>query len=203
MTDSDEDDLLAAEFALGTLGVDERRAAEERRASDRAFDAAVSDWENRLSGLLAAVPSVVPSTSVYHALERRLFGAAEPVPRGGAEIIALTRSLRRWRLATAAATGLAASILAWAVVSRPPAPVGGHFVAVLQKDAGAPAIVLDVDVGARQALVRPVAASEPADKSLELWLINPEAGGPRSLGTLSPSGVTRASLASYDPAVIA
>jgi anti-sigma-K factor RskA len=44
-TDRDELDALAGEYVLGTLGADERRAAEARLAADAAFEAAVAAWE--------------------------------------------------------------------------------------------------------------------------------------------------------------
>ncbi len=110
-------------------------------------------------------------------------------------------SVRRWRAATAACAALAAALLAW--VSLAPAPKQDQrFVAVLQKDANSPAVLLEVDVGTRRLTIRPVSGQEPADKSQELWLIDASLGAPRSLGTLAPNGTTRASLASYDPAII-
>ena len=48
-TDRDEIDALAAEYVLGTLDADERRAAEARVAADPAFRAAVAAWESACS----------------------------------------------------------------------------------------------------------------------------------------------------------
>ncbi len=203
MSHPDEDDPDAAEYALGTLDAEERAAAEARRGADRGFDASVSQWEARLSPLNEAFPEVAPPPHLYARLMERLFGADR---RAGASdpvrLMSLTRSLRRWRLATGAMTALAAAMLAWVLIEPPPAATG-KFVAVLQRDANSPAMILDVDIAARRLVIRPVSTDEPAGKSLQLWLINPEVGGPRSLGVLSNKALTQASLKDYDPAVIA
>ena len=198
MSDPDDLDAIAGEYALGSLSPAERTEADRRRAGDAAFDAAIVAWEERLAPLIDLAPAVTPPPTVYDAITARLFGATpdhvvrvlEP------DRLALRRSVRRWQTAFAGALALAAALAVWIVAA--PAPSGDHqFVAVLQKDAGSGAIVLDVDTLTRKLTIRPVAASSPSDRSLELWLIAGN-GAPHSLGTVSPTGITRASLASYD-----
>ena len=197
-----EDDPAVAEYVLGTLDDAERSEFEARRSSDPSLDRAVEAWERRLAPLSEAAPDVAPPAHLYPTLVARLFGSlAEPENSKPSSLRDLQRSVRRWRSATAACAALAASLLAWIALAPPPQQEQ-KFVAVLQKDAGSPAVLLDVDVGSRKLTVRPVSAQEPANKSYELWLINPSVGAPRSLGTLAPNGLTRASLASYDPATI-
>ena len=202
MSDPDDDDPDAGEYVLGTLDDAERSAVGARRHNDPALDARITAWERRLSPLLEAVPEITPPQHVYAGLIARLFGqqASAGQPDGGA-LLRLNRSVRRWRVATAGCAALAASLLAWIalVPSRPPAQ---NFVAVLQKDAGSPAILLDVDIAARKLTIRPVSTAAQPDKSYELWLIDPNVGAPRSLGTLSARGPTRASLAPFDQATI-
>ncbi|HEX4768646.1 MAG TPA: anti-sigma factor [Lichenihabitans sp.] len=203
MSPPDEDDPDAAEYALGTLDAAERAAADMRRRADRGFDASVVQWEARLSPLNEAFPELAPPSHLYARLMERLFGSGQPA--GGTDpvrLMSLTRSVRRWRLATGAMTALAAALLAFVLIEPPPAATG-KFVAVLQRDANSPAMILDVDIAARRLTIRPVSTEEPADKSLQLWLINPEVGGARSLGLLSNRALTQASLKDYDPAVIA
>ena len=53
--DPDEPDMTAAEYALGVLDGDERRAAAARLVTDPAFAAEVASWEDRLSPLAAEV----------------------------------------------------------------------------------------------------------------------------------------------------
>ena len=52
--DTDDLEALAAEFVLGTLDNDERRAAQVRLAADPAFAAAVAGWQARLQPLADA-----------------------------------------------------------------------------------------------------------------------------------------------------
>ena len=198
MSDPGDLDAIAGEYVLGTLPPVEWAEADARRAADPAFAAAIAAWEERLAPLLELSPDVVPPSSVYDSITARLFGAM--LDRAGRtmepERLALRRSVRRWQTAFAGAMALAAALAVWIVAA--PTPPGDHqFVAVLQKDAGSSAIVLDVDTLTRKLTIRPVAASSPTDKSLELWLI-PGNGPPHSLGTVSPNGITRASLSSFD-----
>ena len=96
MSAPDDIDLLAAEYALGTLDADERSAVARRLVGDRDLARAVEAWENRLSPLSEATPPVAPPAGLFRAVETRLFGA-------GAQL----RRLRQWQAATAAFAALA------------------------------------------------------------------------------------------------
>ena len=56
MSLSPEDDLSAAEYALGTLDPGERAAIAARRQREPELDEAIRTWEERLSPLAEAVP---------------------------------------------------------------------------------------------------------------------------------------------------
>jgi len=85
----------------------------------------------------------------------------------------------------------------------PPTPRSAQYVAVLQKEGGAPAFILTVDAATRNFTVRKVGASAEPGKSFELWLISDKLQRPRSLGVIGNSDFTaRAVLASYDNDVI-
>ncbi len=205
MTDPDDTDMLAAEYVLGTLDADERAAAAARLTGDAVLARAVAAWEDRLAPLVATVAEVTPPPAVFDGIVARLFGPGATTrarPAGSGD---LRRSLRRWQAATAGLGLLAASLLAVVVLRdlRPGVPNEARFTAVLQRDAGAPAIVLDIDLTTRRLTVRPVLASAPAGHSYELWIIDPKLGNPRSLGVVPARADTRESLAAYDPAVIA
>src|SRR5262249_46668222 len=78
-----------------------------------------------------------------------------------------------------------------------------RFVAVLQRDATAPAFVLTVDVASRSLTMRRVSAPREPGKSYELWLISNKLPAPRSLGVVGTGDFTQASdLALDDPASI-
>jgi anti-sigma-K factor RskA len=83
-------------------------------------------------------------------------------------------------------------------VPQPAPPSPGRFVAVLQRDAGAPGFLLTVDVANRSLTVRRVAPPE-AGRSHELWLVSNRFPAPRSLGLVGAGEFTqRAALAQYD-----
>lgn len=75
----EDDDLLAAEYVLGTLPYADRLAAETRINKDTAFAKAVAAWENRLS-LLNDAYDDAPAPNLLPQIEARLFGAAPKKP---------------------------------------------------------------------------------------------------------------------------
>jgi anti-sigma-K factor RskA len=140
---------------------------------------------------------------------------------------ALSSQVRRWRNVAALTTAIAAALVAMILVGayqpdwlpdglRPkprtqvevktapvPAPPSAQYVAVLQKEGGAPAFILTVAGATRNFTVRKVGASAEPGKNFELWLISDRLPRPRSLGVIgdgdfSPLPV----LASYDPDIV-
>lgn len=79
LSPDDDDDLLAAELALGVLDAAERGAAQHRRTIDAAFAARVSRWEVRLSTLNVDYETA-PAPSFLPAIEKRLFGPPPQSP---------------------------------------------------------------------------------------------------------------------------
>lgn len=141
---------------------------------------------------------------------------------------ALSSQVRRWRNVATLTTAIAAALVAMIAVGayqpdwlpdglRPkprtqvvevktapvPAPPSAQYVAVLQKEGGAPAFILTVAGATRNFTVRKVGASAEPGKNFELWLISDRLPRPRSLGVIgdgdfSPLPV----LASYDPDIV-
>jgi anti-sigma-K factor RskA len=136
-----------------------------------------------------------------YAIEARIRAAAPEAPGNGA-VVALERSIRRWRAAAIAASIVAGALAIGFVareMTRQSAP--REYVAILQKDAASPAFAVTVNLDKQELTVRPVAARAPPGKSYELWIIDAKLGA-RSLGVVgdTPRG---ASLSAYDPAVVA
>ena len=143
-------------------------------------------------------------------------------------VIKLSAQARRWRNLATFATAIAAALIAMIAVGvyqpdllpeaiRPkprtqvvevkipsaPTPRAAQYVAVLQKEGGAPAFILTVDAATRNFTVRKVGASAEPGKSFELWLISDKLPRPRSLGVIGNGDFTaRPVLASYDSDVI-
>jgi anti-sigma-K factor RskA len=150
--------------------------------------------------------------------------AASATARGG-NVVVLAQRVRRWRMISTLTAAMAAA-LALAVglgryqpdllpaalrppvrtqvvevvkeVPAPPVPTPAQFVAVLQRDATAPAFVLTVDLEKRTLTVRRVASAPEAGKSYELWLVSSKFPGPRSLGLVGGSEFSKPTLASFD-----
>lgn len=206
MTEADDIDDLAAEYVLGTLDASERASVSARRAREPQLDAAIRAWEHRLAPLNDIVRPVAPPSGLLEKITTRIAngGRAGIASPGGADVIDLTRRMKRWRTSAIAASALAASLAIAIGVDRfAPKPPSRNLVAVLQKDASSPAFLVSVDVDNRLMTVRPVAAKHEAGKSYELWIIHDSLGKPKSLGTVDdPAPVTKPTLAGFKPDVI-
>jgi anti-sigma-K factor RskA len=136
----------------------------------------------------------------------------------------LSAQARRWRNVASFTTAIAAALVAMIAVGvyqpdllpdgvRPkprvqvvevktpavPATPSAQYVAVLQKEGGAPAFILTVDGATKNFTVRKVGAAPEPGKSFELWLISDKLQRPRSLGVIGGSDFTaRPVLSSYD-----
>jgi anti-sigma-K factor RskA len=234
---NEEQEVLAAEYVLGTLDAEERARAQALVESDLGFAAMVRGWERRFGELQAMVDPVEPSPDLW---DRIKAGVGETTPdapmrlpdvaparrREPVRFSFAARNLYLWRGTTAAAGAVAAALLLFIVLrefgplapSRPietaeippsqqpaqqAAQAAGRFVAVLQRDATAPAFLLTVDIENRKLTVRRVAAEREPGRSYELWLVSDRFPQPRSLGVIGGEEFTvQPTLASYDPETI-
>ncbi len=139
-------------------------------------------------------------------------------------VIRLSAQARRWRNVASFTTAIAAALVAMIAVGvyqpdllpdgvrpkprvqvvevRTPAVAAApsaQYVAVLQKEGGAPAFILTVDGASKNFTVRKVGAAPEPGKSFELWLISDRLQRPRSLGVIGGGDFTaRPVLSSYD-----
>ena len=153
---------------------------------------------------------------------------SEPAAVGDpSNVIRLSSEARRWRNVATLTTAIAAALVAMIAVGvyqpdllperiRPkprtqvvevktpsaPAP-SAQYVAVLQKEGGAPGFIVTVDGATKNFWIRKVGASAEPGRSFELWLISDKLPQPRSLGVVGSGDFTaRPVLASYDPDLI-
>jgi len=168
-----EDELLAAEYALGVLAGAERDAAERRVARDGAFARMVEAWDERLAPWAADIEEMPAPPQVWGAIVEALPLAPQRA--------SLWENLALWRSLAVAAGALAAcciGVIVYLAVQPPGAPLmasidgGGrhHFVATIDP---------------RRATVAVAPANYSADPARvpELWLI-PADGKPHALGLL-------------------
>jgi len=174
------DEALAAEYVLGVLPAEERRAAAQRNESEPAFARLVEAWEERLSPLNAGYDEAEPPASVKTALDARLFGRAEKT----ATKTGFMQSLSFWRgLAAAAITAL---LLAVALPLLQPAPVTSpaeRLVASLASDETDVRYIVLYDAHAGEIGLSHVTGDRAAGRDFELWVIEGD-GPPASLGVI-------------------
>ena len=172
-------DLVAAEYALGTLPARARARLDRVARDDAVVSRAMRDWERRIAVLADGAAPIQPPPRVWTSLARRL-GFDEI-----ADVAPWWRRLGFWRpfaLASfAAAFALAVALLV------PLAPTESVVVVLAGPDAR-PALLASVPRGERVLAVKalsPVAV--PAGRALELWML-PGQGAPRSLGLIPAAG---------------
>ena len=143
-------------------------------------------------------------------------------------VIQFSRQARLWRGVARVATSIAAALVAFIAIGiyqpdllpdalRPkprtqvvevkaptaPAAAAAQYVAVLQKEGGAPAFILTVDGATKNFTIRKVDATPEPGKSFELWLISDRLPKPRSLGVIGVSDFNISpALASYDSGIV-
>ncbi len=180
---SDDLDMRAAEYVLGTLDADERIAFQHEIETDPGVRAAVAEWEKRLAPLASLSPAVAPPADMWSRIERAL-------PQDGAdsqENVAKDwrRSAQNWRRAAILSGALAAGLALFVADREILAPrQGGVFFAAVNRGGGQPALIVRVDLATQTVYVRPISAETPPGKSLELWMI-PKGEKPRSMGLVS------------------
>ena len=170
MTEPD-DDLLAAEYVMGLLDLEQRTLAQTRLRNDPRFAGRVAAWEQRLSGLNDSYDDA-PAPNLLPQIEARLFPAA-------AKPHWLNRILTWGSAATAAV-----AVVAYLALT-PPTP---DFVATLAAQGSAQTFTAVV-TNNRLTVTRVAGtAADPATVH-ELWIIagdNP----PVSLGVIPGDSTT-------------
>ena len=198
MTVSEDDDLLAGEYVLGTLDPAAHGAASVRRAADADFAAAVVAWEERLLPIEEHFAGIEPPSGLWPTVLTRVRQAGPPASATyRATVIGLERRLHGWRRTAQAAMAVAALLALWVGVLslvRTPRESQESLVAVLQPADQNPAFLLQADLRTRTLSVNAVAPKSAPGHSFELWLIDPGIGQPKSLGLLGASAPSRPAL---------
>jgi len=197
MIERDDLDMLAAEFVLGTLPVEDRQRVQRLRTTHPELDAQILQWESRLSALNDEIEPVDPAPGLFARIERSI-DQLEQASSQHNEVVRLRQQVSRWRLSTAA-TSIAAMLLV-AVMMLEPTPTESPYVAVFQHNDEQPAFLLTVDLARKQLNIQPVTARPAGNQSYQLWIKDDELGPtPRSVGVLNEHfEVDPAALTNYD-----
>jgi anti-sigma-K factor RskA len=203
-TGYDEDDLLAAEYVLGTLEPADRDALSREAETNPAVRNAIETWERYLAPLNLLSEPVSPPGNLWLRIEAGALGgpaaarrvtAAAAVERGRAannrqaqERIGLRRGIRLWRGAAVAGFALAAVVAGIALLRPAAPPPPGLMTALLPLSQHNPVFVAEA-MADGSLLVRPVGALHIApDRDLELWLLKDGETIPKPLGLLPVTG---------------
>ena len=172
LKEQDDDGALAAEYVMGLISAQERKAVEARMGQDRAFAVQVAAWEAYFAGLNEDYGTVHPSRRVKTQIDKRLF-ATQGAWFG------------TW-IKAGLATAMTLAVVVIAVLTFNPAG-DARFVAQLDSDESAFGFAVSVgdrsggvDIALTSGELRP-------DRVFELWVISDD-GLPRSLGTFNQSG---------------
>lgn len=185
---NDEDDILAAEIALGLLDGTDRDVARVRLAAEPALTQRVDWWREQFEPLSGTDP-VEPSADLWQSISAKL-------PRNDNDHDNAAGQVRRWRAAALGAM-LVAVVMGSMMVLR---PVPTAPTAPTTAPASQPLLLASL-TGERGVLAT-IAYNRAADRmtivpgpidtrtrDAELWII-PAGGAPRSLGTVDPAHPT-------------
>ncbi|MFC0589360.1 anti-sigma factor domain-containing protein [Novosphingobium aquiterrae] len=166
---SDDDDLMAAELALGLAG---DPAAAARRAADPAFAERVAWWEMHFAGLTSTL-GAEPSPDLWPRIAARLPQNDNP------------RGVLRWKLISGGLAVVSAVTLFMLAqrpqIELPPAPAA-PAVASLSGEKGS-ALAISYDMTTRRLTVAPVQL-DPGKGDAELWVIPVGSSEAVSLGVI-------------------
>ncbi|MGN6585291.1 MAG: anti-sigma factor [Rhizobiaceae bacterium] len=187
--DAGGDDIVAAEYVVGVLSVEERRQAAARIEHDPAFARLVDEWEARLSPLASAYAEAEPSAGLKDVIDRRLFGSGEAAGLPQARV-GLWQSLGFWRGLSAIAAAAFVIALAAPLLRQPVLPVGQNYAASLAANGSAVHYLAYYDSKSGSIALSHVSGERAAGHDFQLWLIAGK-NKPVSLGVIPVGGDVR------------
>ena len=173
----DDHDGRAAEYVLGTLTGDDRRAFEAELARNPALRRAVAEWAARLQPMADSVTPVAPPKTLRAELLARIAPAA---PAGERPF-----SIVRWLAWTFGLSALAGAVaVALVFILTPRAPELGGFALLHRTDSAARDVVaFQIDKQHQDMVVLANAAAPQPGHDYELWVLPPNKP-PLSLGVI-------------------
>jgi len=175
-------DRLAAEYVVGTLRGHARARFDALQRYDPELRRIVAEWEARLTPLSAAAGEIAPPARLWHAVAKRIAGAARGAGASG--------GLAFWRGLAVTSTAFVLILATFiGVAPRPEPPMA--MVAVMNDDKGQPALVVswppmkatrDPYVRIKVVQEHPVMAP---GTTWEMWMLPGSTEAPVSLGLIS------------------
>lgn len=188
----DDLDLLAAEYALGSLDAAERHALLAAHPGPE-LPGRIAAWEVRLSPLAECVPATSPPPELWQrlVLATGIMPPSRPAARTRAAQAVPSNSNALWKFATAASLFIAAIIGAYAFApsSQPADPMMAAL-----SPAGVPGASFMVRVDSAGLATIYALGPPPANidgRALQLWSVAEGATVPASLGLINAGGAAR------------
>ena len=172
---TEDDDILAAEYALGLLDEAEALAVQARARTDAPLSLRIAWWRDQLAPLAGEVATPAPA-GVWTKIEAQL-----PGNDNSASL------MQRWRATAVAAMSVAAALILFIAMRPLPVPIVEPAIpmpmmAALSGEKGA-VVAVSYDATSGKLMVAPTVL-DPGKGDAELWVI-PEGGKPRSLGIVN------------------
>lgn len=181
-------ELRCAEYALGALDADERRALEREADADPSLAATIDAWQRRLAPLAEDLRPLAVPARVWTRIERDLgwLPMRSAVPETPAPA-AWWDNLRVWRFVGVGASFAAIALAVINVtvlreeqhapaqqVAQQAAQAEGYMVATIARPDGIAHWTATIDLRRHEMVVVPaVKPTVAADRATELWLIAP------------------------------
>ncbi len=214
MNEFKPDDLLAAEYVLGTLRGGARRRLEQRIANDPALARQVADWQQAFAQLDLNDEPVQPPPHVWQAISERISKDANGQRTSNKDAsnqnldidisgsvtpsgVDMARRIRVWQWTSAALAACLVAALFWpGAADHRDAPAFVQPIAVLSPKTpdSAAHLIAGYDARDRALVFTPLnMTATDAQHSLQLWRIGTDKK-PVSLGLLNPGESTRIDL---------
>ncbi len=186
--DGGGDDILAAEYVVGALSADDRRAVAARIESDAGFARLVERWEANLAPMQDGFEPVEPPASLKQKLDERLFAATAGPAGAQAARGGLWQSLAFWRGLAAAAVLAVAVLAAQPFLLEQPEPQASRLVASLAPRESDVHYFVVYDARTADIGLSHVTGERQSGRDFELWVVEDDRP-PVSLGVI-PAGST-------------
>lgn len=169
---TDEDDILAAEYALGLLDQIEAASVEARARTDGPLSLRIAWWRDQLAPLAGEVATPAPA-GAWRRIEAQLPGNDNSATL-----------MQRWRAAALAAMSVAAALTLYIGTWSAPVAIvpAAPMIAALSGDKGM-VVAVSYDATSGRIMIAPTLL-DPGKGDAELWVI-PEGGKPVSMGVVN------------------
>ncbi|MFD1882740.1 anti-sigma factor [Paracoccus pacificus] len=185
----EEDEALAAEYALGLLPAEEMLTVRDRLGRDTAFAAKVRLWQERLAAMVDEVPPEPVPKEAWAGIQQALGQRDQPMGRPRAPARASGGWFAGWKAWLSGAIAICAVAVAIMIYPFDTAP---KYAADLVSETTG--LRVEARLDGRAMKVTLTAGGPPEGRDLELWWIAGEGKAPVSLGLVPRDGTASVNL---------